>query len=96
MNTLRFRLSGAADLTDQLVHVLEALEGVERCDVIDDLMPHLDDDDSSSAGLAENSGDQVVQLEIEVEGDPETEHVQRIAEEGARRAGLALERVDEF
>lgn len=96
MDMLRLRISGPRPLIDQLVELLSEIEGVERAEVIDDLMPHLDDDDSSSAGLAENEGDDVAQVEINAEDDTSLGRARETALEGARRAGLALEVVEEF
>lgn len=96
MDMLRLRISGPRPVVDQLIELLSEIEGVQRAEVIDDLMPHLDDEDSSSAGLAENEGDDVAQVEINAEDEAALEQARETALEGARRAGLALEVVEEF
>ncbi|TXK64343.1 hypothetical protein [Alkalisalibacterium limincola] len=96
MDMLRVRISGPRSVVDQLVFLLGDIQGVERVEVIDDLMPHMDDEDSSSAGLAENQGDEVAQVEIEAEDEATLVRARDLAFEGARRAGLALEVVEEF
>lgn len=96
MYMLRLRISGPGPLINQLVELIGEIEGVERAEAIDDLMPHMDDDDSSSAGLAENQGDDVEQVEIEADDDATYQRAREVALEGARRAGLALEIVEEF
>lgn len=96
MDMLRMRISGPRPVVNRLIELLGAIEGVERAEVIDDLMPKLDDDDSSSAGLAENHGDDVAHLEIDAEDESTLQEARETALEGARRAGLALEIVDEF
>lgn len=96
MDMLRLRISGPRPVIDQLIELLSEIEGVHRAEVIDDLMPHMDDEDSSSAGLAENQGDDVSQVEISAEDEPTLERARELALDGARRAGLALEIVEEF
>lgn len=96
MDMLRLRISGPRPIIEQLVELLGEIEGVDRAEAIDDLMPHLDDEDSSSAGLAENQGDDVAQVEVEAEDDQALERARETALEGARRAGLAVEVVEEF
>ena len=95
MDMLRLRISGSRPIVDQLIGMLGELEGVERIDVIDDLMPHLDDEDSSSAGLAENQGGELAQVEIEADSPDALLRARALALEGARRAGLALEIVED-
>lgn len=96
MDMLRLRISGPRPIIEQLVELLGEIEGIDRAEAIDDLMPHLDDEDSSSAGLAENQGDDVAQVEVEAEDDQALERARETALEGARRAGLAVEVVEEF
>lgn len=96
MDMLRMRISGPRPTVNQLIELLGEIEGVERAEVIDDLMPHMDDEDSSSAGLAENQGDEVAQLEVAAEDESTLDRAREMALEGARRAGLAVEIVDEF
>jgi len=96
MDILRLRISGARPIIDQLVGLLGEIPDIERVEVIDDLLPHMDDEDSSSAGLAENRGDDVAQVEVGADDAATLHRAREVALEGARRAGLALEIVDEF
>jgi hypothetical protein len=96
MTILRFRVTGTAASIERVLDRLADLDGVVRAEQVADLMPHLDDDDSSSAGLAENEGADVGALEIEVEDDDGAELVRRVAELEARESGAALELVERF
>lgn len=96
MTTLHFRVTGTTAAIERMLDRLADLEGVVRAEQVADLMPHLDDEDSSSAGLAENDGADVGALQIEVEDDGSAELVRRVAELEARESGAALELVDRF
>jgi hypothetical protein len=96
MTTLRFRVTGPAASIGRVLDRLSDLEGVTRAEQVADLMAHMDDDDSSSAGLAENEGSDTGALEIEVEDDATAELVRRVADIEASEAGAALELVDRF
>src|SRR6218665_2893377 len=64
MPIIRMRVTADDDATLILTHALESIEGIERVEEIEDLMPHMDDDDSSSAGLDEDAppGFSVIEL----------------------------------
>jgi hypothetical protein len=96
MTVLRFRVTGTSTSIERVLERLADLDGVVRAEQVADLMPHLDDDDSSSAGLAENQGTDIGALEIEVEDDDGAVLVRRVAELEAREAGAVLELVDGF
>lgn len=96
MTVLRFRVTGTSTSFERVLERLADLDGVVRAEQVADLMPHLDDDDSSSAGLAENQGTDIGALEIEVEDDDGAVLVRRVAELEAREAGAVLELVDGF
>lgn len=96
MATLCFRLFGPADIRDRVLERIEGIDAVERAEEVADLMPHMDDADSSSAGLAESEGAEVFAIEVEVENDEAVELVRRVAEIEARDAGGMLEFVDGF
>ena len=51
MPMLRIRLTGSEDDVRAISNLLQSLDGIEHVEEIDDLMPHMDDADSSSAGL---------------------------------------------
>jgi hypothetical protein len=55
MPTLRLRLTGSDDDARAVINLLQSLDGIEHVEEVGDLMPHMDDADSSSAGLSENT-----------------------------------------
>jgi hypothetical protein len=69
MPTLRLRLTGSDDDTRAIINLLQSLDGIEHVEEIADLMPHMDDADSSSAGLSEQGGPDMHELEIEAPND---------------------------
>ena len=69
MPTLRLRLTGSDDDTRAIINLLQSLDGIEHVEEIADLMPHMDDADSSSAGLSEQGGPDIHELEIEAPND---------------------------
>ena len=96
MTMIRLRATGPRSGFDALVTALHGLDGVQSAEELADLMPHMDDDDSSSAGLPDDmSGSSVHALEIEV-ASPYADSVRAIADEVGARHGLVLEFVDEF
>jgi len=96
MTTIRLRATGPATGFDALMAALEGVEGVERLEELADLMPHMDDDDSSSAGLPDDIGaSDVHAVEVEV-ASPYADTVRATAEQIGERYGLVLEYVDEF
>nr|WP_298150700.1 hypothetical protein [uncultured Pseudoxanthomonas sp.] len=80
MTTIRLRATGPRTGFDALLA---------------DLMPHMDDEDSSSAGLMDDRGGDVRALEIEVVS-PHADRVREAAADIAGQYGLVLEYVDEF
>lgn len=66
MPQLRLRITGSDDDTRAIGNLLQSIEGVGHVEEIDDLMPHMDDADSSSAGLSDLSGPDTHELEIDV------------------------------
>ncbi|KLJ00346.1 hypothetical protein [Luteimonas sp. FCS-9] len=71
MPMLRIRLTGSDDTARAVINLLQSVEGIEHVEEIDDLMPHMDDADSSSAGLSDVGGPQMHEIEVEV-GNPAT------------------------
>ena len=64
MPLLRLRITGSEDDVRAIGNLLQSLDGVEHVEEVDDLMPHMDDADSSSAGLSDLSGPDTHELEI--------------------------------
>lgn len=48
MPMMRIRLTGSEDDVRATTNLLQSLDGIEHVEEIDDLMPHMDDADSSS------------------------------------------------
>lgn len=96
MTVLRLRFTGPPDRIDQVRSQLTRLEQVRGVEDIDELMTHLADDDSSSAGLAENVASDVAQLEVELASDEVAENIMPFLESAVIDAGVVMERIDEF
>src|SRR3546814_19226210 len=66
MALLRIRLTGSDDAVRAVINLLQSLDGIEHAEEIGDLMTHMDDADSSSAGLSDVEGAQMHEIEIGV------------------------------
>ena len=95
MTMIRLRATGPRTGFDALLADLHGMEGVERAEELADLMPHMDDEDSRSAGLMDDRGGDVRALEIEVLS-PHADRVREAAADIAGQYGLVLEFVDDF
>lgn len=96
MPTVRLRFTGSDRQLDAMVHALESIEGIEHVEEVGDLMAHMDDEDSSSAGLSDLAGPTVHDIEV---GAPNAEGVRRVHDAAAlvaRQLGSVVEFVDEF
>lgn len=87
---LRLQLTGGEDVAAELINRLSAIAGVERVEEVGDLMPHMDDDDSSSAGLPDDEGPGVHQIELVVSASA-LDDVRATAAAIARARDAALE-----
>ena len=47
MPTLRLRVTGSDDDARAIMNLLQSLDGIEHVEEVADLMPHMDDHDSS-------------------------------------------------
>ena len=95
MSLLRIRITGNADDALAVSDLLHGLEGIEHVEETDDLMPHMDDEDSSSAGLSDGLGGGVHELEVDAPNDYTAGRVREAVEELAYRLGLLVEFVDD-
>lgn len=91
MATVQFRLTASEDDTAALMNRVSALEGIESVEEIADLMPHMDDPDSSSAGLSDDIGPGTHLVVIEAEDDDGIQRALDVAQESARSLGIVLE-----
>ncbi|HEY4555264.1 MAG TPA: hypothetical protein VIG68_02340 [Lysobacter sp.] len=65
MPLMRLRVTGSNDDARAIGNLLLSIDGVEHVEEVADLMPRLDDADSSSAGLPDDQGPGVHELEVE-------------------------------
>ena len=99
MPTVRIRYTANDDDVRALVHALEAIEGIEHVEEVADLMPHGDDDDSSSAGLVSDgndSGPDVHDIEVLAPNEEGVRRVRYVTESAAMDAGAVAEFLDEW
>ena len=75
MPQIRIRITGSDDAGRAIRDLLTSLPGIERVEEIQDLMPHMDDPDSSSAGLSEDEGPGMRVIEVEAPDDAAAERV---------------------
>ncbi|ATD68091.1 MULTISPECIES: hypothetical protein [Luteimonas] len=92
MPMLRIRLTGSDDTARAVMNLLQSVDGIEHVEEVADLMPHMDDADSSSAGLHDVSGPKMHAIEIEV-GNASTERKLR---EAVEALAFDLDAVVEF
>ena len=85
------RITGNADDALAVSDLLHGLEGIEHVEETDDLMPHMDDEDSSSAGLSDDIGPGIHELEVEIGNAATAQKARRAVELLARERGLVIE-----
>ena len=95
MPILHLRLTADDDAARTMINLISSLDGIERVEEVGDLMPHMDDEDSSSAGSPENMGPGFHAIEVDAPNDTTARRVRDVAEALARDMGVALEFVDE-
>jgi hypothetical protein len=91
MATVQFRLTASEDDTAALMNLVSALKGIESVEEIADLMPHMDDPDSSSAGLSDDIGPGTHLVVVEAADDDGIQRALDVAQESARSLGIVLE-----
>ena len=92
MPLLRLRLTGRDDDVRAIATLLQSLDGIEHVEEVDDLMPHMDDADSSSAGLSDVQGPDTHELEV----DAPNEATARKVREAVEALAFDLDIVVEF
>lgn len=92
MPLLRLRLTGSDDDARAIGNLLSSLDGIEHVEEVADLMPHMDDVDSSSAGLSDIGGPDVHELEI----DAPNESTARKVREAVEALAFDLDALVEF
>ena len=96
MPTVHIRFPGAERQLGAMIHALEAIEGIEHVEEVGDLMPHMDDEDSSSAGLSDLAGPTVHDIEVEAPNQEGVRRVHETAEMVARQLDAVVEFVEAF
>ena len=96
MPTVRLRVTGNEYAASEIIHALEAIEGIEHVEEVADLMSHMDDDDSSSAGLPDDESPGLHNIEIEAPNDEAVRRIHAVAEVLAERTETAIEIVEDF
>ena len=91
MALLRLRLTGDEVAARGLINLLSSIDGVEHVEEVADLMPHLNDEDSSSAGLESDRGGQTHLIEVEVPNETAAERVRLLAMGLATETGAGVE-----
>ncbi|MDO4710043.1 MAG: hypothetical protein Q4B94_09635 [Pseudomonadota bacterium] len=81
MPLLRMRITGSEADIRAMSNLLQSLDGVEHVEEVADLMPHMDDADSSSAGLSDVRGPNVHELEIDAPNIATARRVRQMLEE---------------
>ncbi len=95
MTQLRMRLTAGNDDTMQLINRISSVKGIESVEEIDDLMPHMDDEDSSSAGLSDDIGPGTHLLLVQGGSDSDVKLALDVAFASAREMGIAVELVED-
>lgn len=80
MRQIRVRITGGNDASRAIRDLLTSLPGIEHVEEISDLMPHMDDPDSSSAGLTDDQGPGMHVLEVNAPDDAAAERVRETVE----------------
>lgn len=65
MPVMRMRVTGAEHQARAIGNLLSSIDGIEHVEEVADLMPRLDDEDSTSAGLPDDQGPGTHELEVE-------------------------------
>ena len=91
MAMLRLRITGTEDDARAISDLLLGLDGIEHVEETDDLMPHMDDDDSSSAGLSDDIGPGIHELEVEVGNESTAQKVRDAVQELALELDVFVE-----
>lgn len=94
MPVLKLRLTAGDDAARAVMNLIASLDGIESVEEIADLMPHMDDPDSSSRGLPDDIGPGTHLIKVEAMNDAILKRVLEVAEASAHDQGAALEVVD--
>ena len=92
MTIERLRITGQHSSVRAIMNLLSSVEGIEHVEEISDLMPHMDDADSSSAGLSDiQSTSALHEIEIDIPNAATRRKVHDAVDELAYRLGVLVE-----
>ena len=80
MPLLRLRVTGRESDARAIGNLLSSIDGIEHVEEVADLMPHMDDPDSSSAGLSDVAGPVGHEIEIDIPNDTAGRRVREAVE----------------
>jgi hypothetical protein len=95
MPMVRFRLIGSRADADAVIAALHGISDVEHVEEIDDLMPGMREDSSSSESVSDSEG-KVYYIEVDAPDDQVADTVRGSAEVVAREHDAGIEFTDEF
>ena len=95
MPMIRFRLFGSRANADTVIAVLHGIDEVEHVEEVDDLMPHMRED-SSSSELGSDSEGQLHCVEVDCPTDEVADAVRESAQAVSHQIQASVEFVSEF
>ena len=95
MPMVRFRLIGSRASADSVIAALHGINDVEHVEEVDDLVPMMRDDSSSSESVSDSEG-QVYCIVVDTPTDEVADTVRGSAEAVAYDLEAGIEFVDEF
>lgn len=95
MPMVRFRLTGSRADADAMIAALHGISDIEHVEEIDDLMPQMRDDSSSSESVSDSEG-QMYCIEVDAASDQLADTVRGSAEVIAHELDAGIEFTDEF
>ena len=91
MPRVRLRITGSDADARAIMNLLQSIDGIEHVEEVADLMPHMDDADSRSAGLSDDNGPGVHEVEILAPNEATARKVREAAEALAFDLDAAVE-----
>ncbi len=95
MPMIRFRLIGSRADADAVIAALHGINDIEHVEEVDDLMPSMRDDSSSSESVSDSEG-KVYFIEVDAPNDQVADRVRGSAEVISQELGAGIEFTDEF
>lgn len=81
MPLLKIRITGREDDVRAISNLLQSIDGIEHVEEIADMMSHMDDADSSSAGLSDVGGPDMHEIEVDAPNAATARRVRQALEE---------------